>query len=72
MGLDYVIVLWDDYGNWYLTLKFNPKANKFLLINEVTKSLRQNFFPKDNILFLVDNPRWIKPQLASQDEQIID
>lgn len=44
MGLDDEIVLYDDYGNWYLTLRLNPKVKKEFIIKEVINSLREYSF----------------------------
>lgn len=65
MGLDDEIVLWDNYGNWYLTLKFNPKANKLIMINEIVTSIRQHFSSMDRMILLEDGLHWYKPDIET-------
>ena len=62
-GLDDEIVLWDRYGNWFLTLKFNPKVNKLIMTNEIVASIRKNFEPIDNWVLLADGPHWNKADI---------
>ncbi|OGS40796.1 MAG: hypothetical protein A3K77_07015 [Euryarchaeota archaeon RBG_13_31_8] len=62
MSLDDEIVLYDDYGNWYLTLKLNPKVKKEFIINEVIYSLREHTFKSKFSQFDV-YPHWNKDDI---------
>lgn len=62
MGLDDEIVLYDDYRNWYLTLKLNPKVKKEFIINEVIYSLTEHAFRSKFPQFDV-YPHWNKDDI---------
>ena len=64
MGLDDGIVLFDAFGNWYLTLELNPKADKRILINQVTNSLREHLMQsKLNEIEFFEDPHWNKSNI---------
>ncbi|MCJ7571040.1 MAG: hypothetical protein MUO82_04085 [Candidatus Thermoplasmatota archaeon] len=67
MGLDEEIVLFDEFGSWYLTLKLDSNVSKIIIVNQIIKALREHItqsWIKD--MDYVRGPHWNKSDILVQ------